>query len=144
MESTNPTDNKPDLGVLRKSFRKFSTSRYVFWFGAKLFVSSSNSSVICVEIGRYGINVNRNITPDGMAIRKLNEMEDARSLNPTFFTCSKKKTTTSYRGTLSNPGRIIFLLFEISERANLLSRRNFCISKARINTGTIPLPLQFI
>ena len=84
--------------------RKFFTDR---WMAIRM------TTVIWVEMGRYGIRVNRKITPDGIAIRKLKEMDDARSLKPTFFTCTKKKTITSYSGTWTKPGRMIFLLFEI-------------------------------
>jgi hypothetical protein len=40
-------------------------------------------------------------------------MADARSVNPVFFACKKKKRITSKSGMPWKPGRNIFLLFLI-------------------------------
>jgi hypothetical protein len=52
----------------------------------------------------------------GMAIKKLNAIDRARSFNPTFCTWFLKKTTTSYKGRPWNPGRKMFLLFNDAYR----------------------------
>jgi hypothetical protein len=61
-------------------------------------------------MGRKGIRVKRKMMAGGMAITKLKEMADARSVIPTVFTCPKKNMITSYRAIPLKPGRNVFLL----------------------------------
>jgi hypothetical protein len=55
--------------------------------------------------------VHKNIVAAGIAIRKLNETAAALSFKPTLFIWWMKNIVTSYNGTRSKPGRMIFLLF---------------------------------
>jgi hypothetical protein len=50
------------------------------------------------EIGMYGTSVNKKIIAGGIAIKRLKAIEEALSLNPSFFNSSKKNFTTSKRG----------------------------------------------
>jgi hypothetical protein len=49
----------------------------------------------------------------GMAITKLNAIEEALSVIPTVLTCPKKNLITSKRETPLNPGRDVDLLLLI-------------------------------
>ena len=66
----------------------------VLEFGAM----SLNKDRICFfilnDFGKQGIKENKNKNPAGNAINKLNEMEDARSYNPSVFNWLNKNLIT--------------------------------------------------
>ena len=56
------------------------------------------------------MSVNKKMIAGGIAITKLNAIEEARSVIPTDFTWLKKNFTTSNRGMPLNPGSEFALL----------------------------------
>ena len=54
-----------------------------------------------------------NIKNGGTAIKKLKAIDAALSFNPISWVCLTKNFKTSYNGSFSNPGKIIFFEFSI-------------------------------
>jgi hypothetical protein len=70
--------------------------------------------------------VKRKMNSGGMAIRKLNATDAALSFNPICCVCFMKKTTTSYKGIPSKPGRITFFDQSMIGRTGQLSMMILC------------------
>jgi hypothetical protein len=66
------------------------------------------------SIGMYGINVKKKIIVGNKATKKLKAIEDALVVIDPFHNPLRKNTATSYKGSLSKPGKTIFFEMLIS------------------------------
>jgi hypothetical protein len=110
-DKAKPSDNKPLRGLLIKSSRNLINAELSFCPGITSRIRSYNSFSTRFGMGRNGISVKRKMIAGGIAITKLNAMDEARSLIPTVFTWPKKNWITSYNGMPRNPGNEMDLLF---------------------------------
>ena len=102
-----PNDNKPVPGKKKSSITSLMI-RKVDLSGVIVFTMISTSVYSLFDPGMFANNVKMKMKKGGMAIRKLNAMDAALSFNPISVVCRIKNFETSYKGSFSNPGKMIF------------------------------------